>query len=137
MESASRVTETSASGVILVVDDESDIRELLQELLELSGYRVIAAESAEEAYTILRQRRVRAIVSDILMEGESGVDLLIRTRQTDARMPFILISGFAGEYTETTVMAAGADALIAKPFEQKQLLSALQAAIKKRSQCNT
>lgn len=130
---SSKASETAASDVILVVDDESNIREFLQELLELSGYRVITAESAEEAYGVLRRQSIGAIISDILMEGESGVDLLIRTRQTNSTMPFILISGFAGEYTETTVMAAGADALIAKPFEQEKLLTALRRAMNRRS----
>jgi two-component system, NtrC family, C4-dicarboxylate transport response regulator DctD len=134
MEPTSSATERSTPEVILVVDDESDIRELLRELLELSGYLVITAESAEEAYSMLRRQRVGAVISDILMEGESGVDLLIRIRQVNCSMPFILLSGFAGEHTETTVMAAGADALIAKPFEQKRLLAALRRAINKRSQ---
>jgi len=124
---------TTNDNLVLVVDDEANMRDLLKDLLELYGFGVVTAECADIAYEILQKQRVCAVISDILMKGDSGVDLLIRTRQTCSDMPFIMISGFAGNHTEETVLAAGADALVKKPFHQTELLAALKKAIEKRS----
>lgn len=124
---------TSNSSTVLVVDDESDIRNLLKDLLELYGYSVVTASSADSAYSILQERDVSAVVSDVIMKGETGVDLLVRTRQASSDVPFVMISGFAGDHTEDSVVAAGADAFIKKPFSQIDLIAAIKKAIEEKS----
>ncbi|MFH1488023.1 MAG: response regulator, partial [Pseudomonadota bacterium] len=63
-------------GKILVVDDESNIRELIKRILEKAGYECLTAASGSEARTHLQTRQVDLLLCDILMSGESGIELV-------------------------------------------------------------
>ena len=84
---------TPASSVILIVDDDKFIRELCENALD--GYRILQAETCEEALKIYAAESVDLILSDICMPGESGIELLKQVKQLDPNATVIIMTGFA------------------------------------------
>ena len=82
---------------ILVIDDEDVIRMLVVEILESAGYDVTSAESAEVALSLLEDADFDLVVSDVIMPGLSGLELLEAVRARRASLPVILVTG-AGTY---------------------------------------
>src|SRR6185295_5197027 len=84
---------------VLLVDDEPDTREALWLMLEMSGARVLAVDSAREARKILEKTRPDVIVSDIGMPDENGYQFLAAVRQLDGGdgVPAIALTGFVGK----------------------------------------
>src|SRR5579872_2024437 len=80
---------------ILVVDDDPEVREIVAETLTEYGYRVLQASSGEEALPMLRHRSdINMIITDVRMDGMSGLELAARAREQDDRLKVILISGY-------------------------------------------
>lgn len=110
---------------VLVVDDEPEIADILSEHLKLERYRVLTANSAETALEILRQERISAVVTDIMMSGMSGLELMAEVKATYAGVPVIVMTGYSGKFTPSEVIAAGADGFFAKPFKNLELTQTL------------
>lgn len=110
------------SKVILVVDDEADLREIVASELEFMGAQVFTAENVIRARKILDENHIDLVISDIRMPGGTGIDLLqhIKTNYS-ALLPVMLITGFA-DITNEGAYALGAEALIHKPFKLDELL---------------
>lgn len=100
--------------VILVIDDESDLREILKDLLENTVTKVIEAANVQDALDILSAKKVDLIISDIDMPGKSGIDLLKEFRRCDKITPFIVITG-GTKFSEQDVLSLGANAFVQKP----------------------
>jgi two-component system cell cycle sensor histidine kinase/response regulator CckA len=113
--------------VILVVDDEKDIRHLVRILAERAGYRVTEAASGEEALEILQDRLLepQLLLTDIVMPGMSGLALAARAHQLRPSLPVMFMSGFANEYQEEL----SGSVCLRKPFKAPELLSAIQDVI--------
>lgn len=109
-------------GVILVVDDDDPVRVMLARLLRTQGYTVIQATSAHEAYSTLDECRPDLIISDIVMPGESGIELrrFIATRWPD--LPVILISGYSTDGPAEFAARTPNTIFVQKPFAADQLL---------------
>ena len=112
---------------VLIVDDEKDILETLEYIFESENFRVITASSAEKALDVINKYRVHAVISDVLLPGISGFDLMIKVKQKDKNLPVILITGYEGEENvsekaETT----GADGYYKKPFDNRLLVNRLR-----------
>src|SRR5919201_953954 len=103
---------------VLVVDDEPSIRLLCKVNLELEGYRVLEAESLDEARRHLREGDVGAVLLDVHVGAQDGRELLQEIR---SGWPSIGIALFSGTSEPGAVAAAGADAVIPKPFVLEQL----------------
>jgi DNA-binding NtrC family response regulator len=85
------------SVVVMVVDDEPLIRSLMTERLDLEGYTVLAAATAEEAIKILRAHSVQAVISDVRMPGPmDGIGLALWVKEHEPEVPIILVSGHDG-----------------------------------------
>jgi CheY-like chemotaxis protein len=108
--------------VLLVVDDEEDLREIVASELEYMGAKVIQAENIANAQEVLNHTNIDLIISDIRMPGGTGVDLLdvIKLKRVDCP-PVILITGFA-DITVEDAFNKGAEALINKPFKLDDLI---------------
>jgi two-component system cell cycle sensor histidine kinase/response regulator CckA len=113
--------------VILVVDDEKDIRQLVRILAERAGYRVTEAASGEEALQILQEKLLepQLLLTDIVMPGMSGLTLAARAHQLRPSLPVMFMSGFANEYQEEL----SGSVCLRKPFKAPELLSAIQDVI--------
>ena len=106
---------------ILVVDDEKPYRELLAEILLTWGYTCEVAADAFEALDLLSQGRFDLVISDIRMQGKDGLELMREARETFPQLDFIIMTGYAPEYSYTDVISAGATDFICKPFQLTEL----------------
>jgi putative two-component system response regulator len=116
---------------ILVIDDEDVIRMLVVEILESAGYDVTSAESAEVALALLEDADFDLVVSDVIMPGLSGLELLESVRARRASLPVVLVTG-AGTYdTLSQALTRGAAGLVTKPFAHSDLQTAVADALER------
>ncbi len=114
---------------ILVVDDEADVRELLQMVLQQNGASVSVAASTDEAIRLCEALAPDVVVSDVAMPGEGGCELVRRLHASGVMLPTVAMSGFAGASDIEDAFAAGFDVHIAKPVSATELISAIHYAI--------
>jgi DNA-binding NtrC family response regulator len=114
---------------ILVVDDEDAVRTLMLEILERAGHEVVGAATAAEALARLEDNRIELVVSDLVMPGLSGVELLELLHERHPELPVVIVTG-AG--TPTNLGAArlyGATIVVEKPFTHAELCEAAAVAL--------
>jgi putative nucleotidyltransferase with HDIG domain len=116
---------------VLVIDDEKVIRGLMCEILERAGYETVGTGTADEALTLLTDNEIGLVVSDIVMPGLSGLELLGEVRARRPSLPVILVTG-AGTYENLSqAVTRGADGLVIKPFSHADLQNAVAAALER------
>jgi putative two-component system response regulator len=114
---------------ILVIDDEQVVRDLVIEILEAAGHEVTGSESAEAALALLSTGEFDLVVSDVVMSGLSGIELLEAVRDLRASLPVVLVTG-AGTYeTLSQALGRGAAGLVTKPFTHVELQDAVSEAL--------
>ncbi len=118
---------------ILVVDDDSAMREMLASLLEPEGFAVETAATADQALEHLRERDFDVVLSDIRMPGRSGIALAGEMRDVRARTPVVLMTAFGSFDTAIEAMRAGAFDYITKPFKREAVLVTLERALEHRA----
>jgi DNA-binding response OmpR family regulator len=125
---------------LLVVDDETDLRDIVASELEFMGAKVFQAENITVAKEILSKNKIELIVSDIRMPGGTGIDLLENVKEKDVNSPpVILITGFA-DITIQEAYHRGAAAMLNKPFQLDELIqvvSRLTGTCEERFQAET
>ena len=114
---------------VLVVDDDAGIRESAAIALEKSGHRVFRASSAAEARAILHDERIEAVVSDIYMPGEDGIELLRAVTASRNAPPVILMTARGTIETAAIAARVGAFDYIAKPFKVRDLIERVRSAV--------
>jgi len=116
---------------ILVVDDEADLREILQFNLESEGYRVDTAESAEQALKLLTGEH-KLILLDVMMGGMSGFKMAEKLRkERHDTTPIIFLTAKGTENDMLTGFNIGGDDYIAKPFSIKELSARVKAVLRR------
>jgi putative two-component system response regulator len=116
---------------VLVIDDEQIIRDLMLEILEEAGYDAVGAPTAEHALELLSDPDFRLVVSDVIMPGLSGLELLEQVRARRPSLPVVLVTG-AGTYsTLSEALARGADGLVMKPFSHGEFCDAVASALER------
>jgi len=117
-------------GYILVVDDEPDIRRLVQEILEDEHYKVVTAENAKAAREAVRKQRPDLVLLDIWMPDTDGISLLREWSQSgNLEMPVIMISGHGTVETAVEATRLGAYDFIEKPLSMGKLLVTVERAL--------
>ena len=114
---------------ILVVDDEPDIRELLQEILEDENYAVAVAENAEAARRLRLEQNPDLILLDIWMPDEDGISLLKDWLKEEELCPVIMMSGHATVETAVEATRLGAYDFLEKPLSMAKLLVTVERAL--------
>lgn len=122
--------EGSTAKLILIVDDEPEIRELLVAGFKSRGFRTVEAENGRAAYDLFVQQKADVVISDVRMPGGDGIELLARIRATDSQVPVFLVTGFS-ELASEDAVRKGAEALFSKPFSRKTLIEAVLNALKR------
>jgi excisionase family DNA binding protein len=121
----------SARPLVLVVDDDEGLRSFLRSNLEIEGYEVREAASAEEGLAALDQEPPDLILLDVMMPRMNGWEMLQRVRERHGvgTMPVIMFSGKVDE-SEATAEERGAQAFIGKPFDPEQLLASTRQLLR-------
>ncbi len=115
---------------ILIVDDESDIRELVAGVLEDDGYEARGAADSDAALAAIADRRPSLVLLDVWLKGSrlDGLDLLDEIKRRDASLPVLMISGHGNLDTAVAAVRRGAADFIEKPFEAERLLHLVSRA---------
>jgi DNA-binding response OmpR family regulator len=116
---------------ILVVDDEPDLRALLEDYLGQQGFAVRTAADAAAMDRALDEAPVELIVLDVNMPGENGLSALARLRAAGNRAGIVLLTAAGGLPDRLAGLADGADDYIVKPFEPRELLARLRAVLRR------
>lgn len=106
---------------LLVVDDDDRLRALLQKYLTSNGYRVSAAANADEARTLMKSFAFDLLIVDVMMPGESGLDLT-RSVRAQSQTPVLILTARGEPQDRIAGLEHGADDYLAKPFEPRELL---------------
>ena len=117
---------------ILVVDDEINIREALAALLEDDGYTVTAASSTEAAMNSLRENLFDLVISDLRMDGGSGMDLLRWIRESWPATEIIILTAYGTVEGAVEAMKLGAYDYLSKPIDRKRLGLLIEKALEKQ-----
>ena len=121
------------NNAILLVDDDADIRHALRQTLELAGYDVTVAASADEALHVITHPWLGAVISDVRMPGDSGLDLLDTLVSVDATLPIVMLSGHGDIAMALSAIRRGAYDFLEKPCASETLLDVMRRAMEKRN----
>jgi DNA-binding response OmpR family regulator len=117
-------------NTILVVDDQSSVRQLLQEYLTEQGFRIVTAADGQEAIYTARHTQPDLILLDIMMPRMDGYQFL-RQYRTERQTPVIIITARQEETDAVLGLDLGADDYIVKPFRMRELLSRIKAVLRR------
>ncbi|TCH99915.1 response regulator [Roseococcus sp. SYP-B2431] len=115
---------------ILVLDDDREIRELLGRFLEKQGLRVTLARDAREARRVWPLARYSLVVLDLMLPGESGLDVA-RWLRSQSNVPIVMLTAMGEETDRIVGLELGADDYMAKPFNPRELLARIRAVLRR------
>jgi two-component system phosphate regulon response regulator OmpR len=133
---AARIQQFSTLPHVLVVDDDRRIRELVSRFLKEHGFLAMTAEDAAQARIMLRNFEFDVLVVDVMMPGESGIDLT-RSIREEGKTPVLLLTALGEAQDRISGLEAGADDYLAKPFEPKELVLRLNAILRRTAKPQT
>lgn len=120
-------------GRLLVVDDEAEIRDMLNRLLTSEGYEVEVAATGTEALSVLTDRRPDLVILDVILAGEDGFELLAAIRRS-SNVPVILLTGRGREADRVLGLKLGADDYVVKPFSAAELAARVGTILRRSGQ---
>jgi CheY-like chemotaxis protein len=118
-----------SKALILLVDDDIDLRGIIHRFLERSGFSVVAAGNGREALVRLETQRVDLMLTDLMMPEISGIELIQTVRQTSPLLPIIAMSADADLRNDRSLelaAQAGAQVVLEKPFAMNRLIREIQ-----------
>jgi DNA-binding NtrC family response regulator len=124
--------DTPSGASILVIDDESGIRESLEVLLTLEGYNTRMAVDGEEGLRILDQDSFDLVLLDLALPGQSGMELLPQIKERQPALPVIMITAYGTVDNVIEAIRAGAENFVQKPWDNEKLLADIRSAVARR-----
>jgi len=121
-----------SKGSILVVDDESEIREGLELLLQSEGYQVSSAETAMSGLAQLEERPFDLLLLDVSLPDRNGIDMLKDIHRQDPHLPIVLITAYGSIEMARAAFKSGAMDYITKPWSNDELLAQVSQAVEAR-----
>jgi FixJ family two-component response regulator len=121
---------TEATPTVFVVDDNASVREAIQSLVQSTGLRAETFESTQEFLVYNLPDGPKCLVLDVLLPGVSGLDFQNELARANIRIPIIFITGHGDIPMTVRAMKAGAVEFLTKPFQNEELLQAIQQALK-------
>ena len=118
---------------ILVIEDEPDIRKLVQYNLTQEHFNVVEAEDGEQALSLLQREKPNLVILDLMLPGLSGLELckLLRQRSDTSRLPILMLTAKAGETDRIVGLEMGADDYLAKPFSPREMVARVRAILRR------
>jgi two-component system response regulator HydG len=123
----------AASPTLLVVDDEPSNLESLERIFAREGLSVVTAPDGREGLELLRKRRIDVLLTDLMMPGVSGVDLLKAARQVSPETEVVLMTAYGTVETAVEAMREGAYDFITKPLKRAHVVRVVEKALEKQS----
>lgn len=117
---------------VLIVDDEEIMRDLLGDILGDEGYKVFTASSGFEALQFVEKEAVEIIISDIMMPGISGLEMLVKAKKIDPLLDVIVMTGYASIESAVESMKAGATDYLTKPLNVDHVRIVVKKIVNKR-----
>jgi two-component system phosphate regulon response regulator OmpR len=117
---------------ILVLDDEPDLRALLQRYLTEQGFEVRAVPDASQIDRLLQRESFDVLILDIMMRGENGLSLCQRLRTQGETIPIIMLTARGDPVDRILGRESGADDYLAKPFDPRELLACIHALLRRQ-----
>ncbi|MFJ3673866.1 response regulator transcription factor [Streptomyces sp. NPDC090106] len=121
------------TAMILVVDDEPNMRELLSEALRMSGFDVVAAESGHEAVKVAEAALPALVVLDVMLPDLSGLEVARRMRERSPDLPIVFLTARDAVGDRIAGLAAGGDDYVTKPFSLQELVLRIRAILRRAS----
>ena len=115
---------------LLVIDDDTRLRDLLQRYLSEQGFRVTTATDTTDARAKLRSLAFDLLIVDIMMPGESGLSLT-RTLRAESQVPILLLTAMSKAGDRIEGLSSGADDYLSKPFEPQELVLRINAILRR------
>jgi len=135
-KSAGMFSRRESEGLVLVVDDEPDVRKVVRMTLEKAGYDVVEAEDGEKAIAEIKKGEhsilLNLIITDIRMPNMNGIDVLNYYRKEWPSIPIIVLTGFPDLDMATTMLQHGISDYLVKPVEAEKLRAAVAKAFEQR-----
>ena len=118
---------------VLAVDDEANVRRLLQLILQRAGYRVTVASDGEEALEMVKKDRPDIVLTDITMPRVDGIEFVRRLKAdaSTAGIPVIMVSAKSQDQDIFEAERSGADTYLPKPFSPLQVMSAISTVLER------
>ena len=113
------------SAKILIVDDEQFVRDLLEKVLRRRGHDVVVVGDADQALKALEAAEFDLLLTDVVMPGMDGFDLLRRVKSAYPQIKVIVLTGYARKQSISDFLLYGADEYLSKPFQVHELISAV------------
>jgi two-component system phosphate regulon response regulator OmpR len=119
---------------ILVVDDDTRIRDLLRRYLTQEGFDVMLAEDGKALTRVMLRETADLIVLDLMMPGEDGLSICRRLRASNDQTPIIMLTAKGEDVDRIVGLEVGADDYLSKPFNPRELLARIHAVLRRRPQ---
>ena len=124
------MTLQEGAATVLIVDDESGITAMLADRLSFAGYLTIAADSADRAIELVRERNPDVIITDLYMPQRDGAQFVVQLREEGFETPVIMMS--AGVEGEVAALRAQAIGYLEKPFNMNDAIDVIERALESR-----
>jgi DNA-binding NtrC family response regulator len=119
---------------ILIIDDDENIRKVLQAIFEDEGYTVETAETAKKGIERSEKAFYNLALIDVRLPDMEGIELLSRLRDTKPKMRKIIVTGYPTLQNAVSAVNKGADAYVMKPFEVEKILQTIREQLKKQEE---
>ncbi len=117
--------------LILVVDDDTRLRKLLQKFLSENGFRVFSAANTAEADEMMSWYVFDLLVVDVMMPGETGIEFTGRLRESGQNVPVLILTAMGETGDRISGLESGADDYLSKPFEPRELLLRINSILRR------
>ncbi len=124
--------ENAVGGTVLIIDDETAIRESLETLLEFEGYAVQSAETGEEGLAKMAETPFDLVLLDFALPDRNGLEILADIRDRDPQLAVIMITAYGTVDNAVRAVQSGATNFIQKPWDNEKLLADVRAAVARR-----
>lgn len=118
---------------VLIVEDETAIREMLSYALKLAGFNTLESENTQNAQKLLHQQKPDLILLDWMLPDQSGIHYIRQLKKNSATqtIPIIMLTARAEEHNKITGLESGADDYITKPFSPKELIARIKSVLRR------
>jgi DNA-binding response OmpR family regulator len=123
---------SAKKALVLIVDDDTRMRRMMQRMLEIEDYWVITAATGEQALNLLDNETPDIILLDIMMPGMNGIDVCQRIRQFSS-IPIIMVTAKGDDSQKVIGLDSGADDYVTKPFSTDELVARVRAVLRRQT----